>query len=111
LSVNAAKQKMLLVCSSLGMMWGHWLVLGGIHRHGSVVIGSSCYCKLSGLLPVGASFCPSTLLGTVQDMFALNLRACTRYLPSAWVESPELVSQWGDKKCLVHKLELVLLVR
>ena len=49
-------------------------------------------------------------LGTGQDVFALNLRACTGYCPRACVELLELVSQWGDKKRLVHKLELVLLV-
>ena len=74
-------------------------------------IGSFCYCELSRFLPVGASFCHWTLLRMGQDIFALNLGVCTGYLPSACVESLELVFQWGDKKNLVHKLELVLLVR
>ena len=110
LSANAAKQEMLLACLLLGMMWRHRLVMGDIHRLGLVVIGLFCYCELSGFLLVCASFCPWTLLVMVQGIFALNLRVYTGYLPSAYVGSLELVSQWGDKKCLVHKLELVLLV-
>ena len=36
---------------------------------------------------MGASSCPWTLLGMVQDIVALNLRACMGYLPSACIES------------------------
>jgi len=75
LSAKAAKQKILFASPSFGIMWGHWLYLGGIHLLGLVGIGSFCYCELSGFLPVGASFCPWRSLGTGQGIFALNPRA------------------------------------